>query len=331
MYVRRDIESKIIWYFSWQPLLIFTSLSALVYVLYVHFKITWLAVPFLPVATIGTAVAFYLGFKNNASYERLWEARKIWAEIEHLSRFWAMLVLKQPGAEIATKVRRDLVYRQIAWINCLRIQLRNKELFLDQEQHTLSHVKLIQARKDGTAFESEMATTLRAFASEEELQELKGTRNVAVGLLHRQIRALAPIKKELGDSDYEKLLDIVSDCSQQQAAAERISSFPFPRQYAYMSTLFVWIFVLLVPFSLIGDIYKSDVGMAWISIPCSVLISWVFHTMEKVGDTSENPFENGLNDVPMTSICREVEIDLKSMLKEKDLPAAVEPVDFILL
>ena len=43
-------------------------------------------IPWLPVSVVGTAVAFYVGFKNNQAYDRLWEARKIWGGIVNDSR-----------------------------------------------------------------------------------------------------------------------------------------------------------------------------------------------------------------------------------------------------
>lgn len=65
-------------------------------------------------------------------------------------------------------------------------------------------------------------------------------------------------------------------------------------------------------------------------IPFSVLISWIFTTMEIVGDNSEDPFEGRINDVPMTALCRTIEIDLRDMLDEKDLPKPTEAKDNIL-
>jgi len=66
------------------------------------------------------------------------------------------------------------------------------------------------------------------------------------------------------------------------------------------------------------------------AVPFSVLISWIFTTMEKVGSNSEDPFEGRINDVPMTSLCRIIEIDLRDMLDEKDLPTKIAPKDNIL-
>ena len=66
-------------------------------------------------------------------------------------------------------------------------------------------------------------------------------------------------------------------------------------------------------------------------VPFYTLIAWVFNTMETVGDTSENPFENGINDVPLTAICRNIEIDLRETLGETNVPKWVQAVENILM
>ena len=71
--------------------------------------------------------------------------------------------------------------------------------------------------------------------------------------------------------------------------------------------------------------------MAFLTIPFSVLISWIFVTMEIVGDNSEDPFENFINDVPMTALCRTIEIDLREMLGETDLPPKIAAENDILM
>ena len=123
---------------------------------------------------------------------------------------------------------------------------------------------------------------------------------------------------------------MVAECYNQQGAAERIKSFPFPRQYGFFSTAFVNLFNFLLPFALLGELAKFSSNTLWMVIPFSALISWVFFTMETIGDSSENPFENSINDVPMTAICRNIEIDLREMLGETDLPAKVQAVNGVL-
>jgi putative membrane protein len=69
----------------------------------------------------------------------------------------------------------------------------------------------------------------------------------------------------------------------------------------------------------------------WLTIPFAMLISWVFYTMEQIGEYSENPFDNAVNDVPIATICRNIEIDIREMLGETDLPEKLVPIDDVLL
>jgi putative membrane protein len=97
-----------------------------------HYQIMTCTIPWLPVSVIGTAVAFYVGFKNNSAYERLWEARKIWGGIVNSSRTWGMFVdgfinnlfaeKKYSEGEIK-ETKKRLIYRHIAWLYALRSQL----------------------------------------------------------------------------------------------------------------------------------------------------------------------------------------------------------------
>jgi len=93
----------------------------------------WISMPWLPTSSVAVAVAFYLGFKNNAAYDRTWEARKVWGAIVNASRSWAWaardLVDAQAGPrsmDNATRqaVHRELVLRHVAWLDALRHQLR---------------------------------------------------------------------------------------------------------------------------------------------------------------------------------------------------------------
>jgi len=164
-----------------------------------------------------------------------------------------------------------------------------------------------------------------------EKKEIPGKTNKATYLLVEQSAQLTDLKRkglltEFEHSDLEKMIQAFYDY---QGAAERIKTFPFPRQYGYFSQVFVSIFIFLLPFGLVSVI--ADNSSVWLTIPASLLISWIFQTMGDVGDSSENPFENGLNDVPLTAICRVIEIDLKEMLGEDDIPEKLKPINHVLM
>ncbi len=76
------------------------------------------------------------------------------------------------------------------------------------------------------------------------------------------------------------------------------------------------IFVLLVPMCMLNEFEKMGECLVWLSIPFSALSGWIFTTLEKIGESSENPFEGSANDVPITAISRNIQIDMLDMLDE---------------
>src|SRR5215216_4726076 len=86
MYIKRHMSLILIYFFTWR-IMLFSLITGIIAVLvYQHLGWKWVAIPWLPVSLIGTAVAFYVGFKNNQAYDRSWEARKVWGGITNLSR-----------------------------------------------------------------------------------------------------------------------------------------------------------------------------------------------------------------------------------------------------
>jgi len=88
---------------------------------------------------------------------------------------------------------------------------------------------------------------------------------------------------------------------------------------------------MLLPFSMIPELMKVNELSFWLSIPITALIGWVYVVMEMVGDYSENPFQGMANDIPMLSLCRVIEIDLREMLGETDLPPSIEAKNNVLM
>ena len=91
----------------------------------------------------------------------------------------------------------------------------------------------------------------------------------------------------------------------------------------------MWILLLLLPLALVPQF--AEIGKAivesrplvgdlfvWLSVPFYVLVAWIFHTMERVGRTGENPFEGTANDVPISTMARGIEIDLRQNLGESN-------------
>lgn len=340
MFVGRRLKFSFIWFFGAKNILQATALSTLVYLAYEWLNIKFIDIPFLLVSTVGTAVAFYVGFKNNSSYDRLWEARKIWGAIVNVSRTFAVFTLNTVGDaakiqhynEIKT-IHRELIYRHIAWINVLRLQLRRPLYWNGTNEDNLPHLEYVAMTQETETFDNRVRDYLLEFTSEVEFADDKGKGNIASLLLNKQTERFSELKRAdlLDPFEHQQLILLIRECFDQQGAAERIKNYPFPRFYALFSDLFVKIFTFMLPFGLIAEMSKLGIGASWLIIPLCTLIAWIYNTMEQIGDTSENPFENAVNDVPMSSICRNIEIDLRELLGETKLPERIKAVDDVLL
>lgn len=338
MFLHRTISIKVILQFAWKVQLVAFLLSATAYIVYHVFELRAIAIPFLPVATIGTAVAFYVGFKNNSAYDRLWEARRIWGSITNASRMWSAMVADLVASRLedsieVREIKRTLLYRHLAWINMLRIQLRRNPVFSEAEYINSAQFNIIRQIHGNPNFEEQAEEVFHLFLSDDERKEAERKTNVAAYLLKQQHATIIACKNRgfLDEYEHSDMSKIILDLYNQQGASERIKSFPFPRQYANFSVVFVYIFIALLPFAIINDLEKLGYNTSWLVIPFTMLIAWVFNVMEQVGDASENPFDNGINDVPMTAICRNVEIEFRELLGEKDLPPRLQPVNGILM
>ena len=74
-----------------------------------------------------------------------------------------------------------------------------------------------------------------------------------------------------------------------------------------------------------------EVNAAWLVIPLTSAVSFMFYVLMRVGEFNEDPFESRYSDTPMTALCRTIEIDMREQLGETDLPPKLEPVDGILM
>lgn len=297
----------------------------------------WLALPWLPMSAVGVAVAFYLGFKNNASYGRLWEARKIWGAIVNASRSWAFSArdlvtdlhapLSPRAAETAEtetdaaalpRVRAELVLRHVAWMDALRHQLRQ----LRSWEHQGPFFQRVREVSLVPEYREDLREVLGRSLPQAEVEEVMAQLNPAARLLANQSRQLAQLRSRglLDGFAHMELQKLLHELMTQQGKAERIKNFPFPRQYATVNTIFAWLFAFLVPFGMIEEFSSMGEGLAWLAVPFSTLVSWVFLTTDQIGDWSENPFEGLANDVPISTMVRGIERDILQMIDRTELP-----------
>lgn len=310
-----------------------------------HYNLLEIRIPWLPISVIGTAVAFFVGFKNNQAYDRTWEARKIWGGIVNDSRSWGMMVDgfisdqftdKEWFPEEINRIKRRLINRHIAWLYAHRSQLLLPAPWEHVRQHGyLGRFAHRQRRRLGVGLVDDeiTRTELALFLSPEEHDRLVKHVNTPTQIINEQSRDLCDLRNKglIEDFRHMKLVDLLKGFYTLQGKCERLKKFPLPRVQANMSRIFVSIFVLLLPFSMIPELMDVAEWGVWMAVPVSVLIGWVYVMMEVVGDYTENPFQGMASDIPMLSLCRTIEIDLLEMLGETELPPPIEPKQGVLM
>ncbi len=314
----------------------FLVFAAIVTVLFEVVGLTWMQLPWTPIALVGTAVAFLIGFQNSAAYERQWEARKIWGGIVNNSRTWTMMVRDMINNEHASErksmeelqeERRILVHRQIAWLSSLRYAMRQGKPWEVASRHKSNKawLDMFNLPELNIPLEEELG---RLLAPEDVayVMSKKNKANAVMTLQSQHIRRL----KEAGliwEFSFLEMENVLKEFFTLQGKSERIKNFPYPRQYATLGYDFVNLFNLLIPFGVVPEFWKiaQELEMAypgyggffvWLAIPFSAIVSWIFNTMQRIGTVGENPFEGSANDIPITTMARGIEIDLREMLDE---------------
>lgn len=264
------------------------------------FTSTLTAVPF---TLISLALGVFLGFRNNTSYDRYWEGRRLWGRLVNDARSFARLALHlideratqhaQAGAERTRALQRALIYRAIAFAHALRLHLRNE---------------LGDTRE------------LAALLSPEETAALPVQRNVPL-FISLQISARIAEARRLGilrHRDVHLLEGLVTDMVDVQGGCERIRNTPIPWSYTVLMHSIVAAYCFALPFGLVTTTHLLTPVVV-------LLIAYAFLGLDAVGDELEQPFGHEDNDLPLASISRTIEINLRQVLGESQLPAAYEP------
>jgi len=346
MYTKRIFSPVTLFLWTRYDLLAFLLIASVPVVLHSVFDQRWIHIPWLPIALVGTSVAFILGFQNNAAYGRVWEARKIWGGIVNSSRALGFMVNDFVTNEFTDKpaideelraIRRRMVMRHIAWLTALRHAMRAKKPW--ETNHRALTNQEWQERIKVHELNNSLRDDIVDYVPEGEGPMVCGKANPACQLMALQSRELRKLRARglIEDFRHMEMQSVLNALVEFQGKSERIKNFPYPRQYATLNSTFLWIFLLLIPIGLVhefasleqelvGDYGWLEGMFIWMSVPFSVVVMWIFHTMERIGRVTENPFEGSVNDVPITTMSRGIEIDLRQIID--DDPASIpQPIE----
>jgi putative membrane protein len=248
-------------------------------------------------AFLGTAISILLSFKLNQSYDRWWEARKIWGTIVNNSRNLVLQLqtLVKDGSATAIK---DIAYRQIAWCYVLGQSLRG----LDPLENT------------------------QLYLSEAERTYVGAHSNKPLAILQLNAAAIKGLKKkdQLDAYSHVQLDNTLVRLSDAMGGAERINNTIFPSTYRKLLHFVIYLFVVTLSIAL------KDVG-AIFAVPLLILISSCFFLLEKTAYQLKDPFSNRPSDTSVTAIARTIEINIRELLGETVVPAPIAPQVFYIM
>jgi putative membrane protein len=246
---------------------------------------------------LGTAISILLSFKMNQSYDRWWEARKVWGAIVNDSRS-LVLQLQSLLETPDTPLIQRLAYRQIAWGYCLGQSLRGLSPLAGSE----------------------------AFLTQEDRAQVLGHTNKPLALLqlHAQDIQALRLAQAIDVFRHVQLDNTLVRLCDSMGKAERINTTVFPATYRQFLHFIIYLFVITLAIAL------DNVPMIF-ELPLLLLISAAFFLIEKSAHHLQDPFRNRPSDVSVTAIARTVEINIRQLLGEADVPEPIQADNFYLL
>ena len=242
---------------------------------------------------LGLALSIFLGFRNNACYERWWEGRKQWgqltAETRNLTREF-LAVLPDDSA-----LRRRCVNRLVAFAHALRNQLRDGD--------------------DGKTPDWLPENERAAAASRSQPDAIQRMQTAELSALLRGGR--------LSDILYSFFAQRLEGMTNVQTACERLHTTPTPFTYTLLLHRTAWLFCLLLPFGLVGTIGAATPIL-------TAILAYAFFGLDALGEELEEPFGETQNALPLDALVRNIEIAVGEALGDATLPEPLKPRNFIL-
>lgn len=289
----------------WTRVLIVTAISIVVTVVYREVPALHISISATPFTLIALPLGIFLGFRNNTAYDRFWEGRKLWGSLVNTARSLTRQIITlmevQPEATESTPEATRaqevaMVHMLIAYVHSLRHHLRDSDPF----------------------------PTLERLLPAEEVARFRGEENVPIAILQRLAGQMVEARRKhwihpLHVPVIEQSLVALTDI---QGGCERIKSTPIPYSYTVLMHRLVAIYCGLLPFGLAETIN-------WATPVVVLFVSYALFGLDAIGDEVEQPFGLDPNDLPLSTISRAVEVNLRRRLGEEP-PPLFEPRNGIL-
>ncbi|WP_201558835.1 bestrophin family protein [Psychrobacter sp. 72-O-c] len=270
-------------------ILFITLLSALISAVQHWIPSSFSSYSTAPFTLLGIALSLFLGFRNNASYQRWWEGRGLWGQLVFDARSLTRQVLSFINEETETgrHTQQCMIHLTIAFTHALRHRLRNTSPWQDVDR----------------------------FVEPEHHISMRQARNLPEYLLRLMGKKLGYSRRQQLSSDLmiQNMDERLTSMTIVLAACERIQNTPLPFAYTLLVHRTTYLYCFMLPFSL-----SSSLGWAT-PLVCGV-IAYTFFGLDALSEEITDPFGVAANHLPLTALSRTIEINLLEALGENDLP-----------
>lgn len=277
-------------------ILLITLLSALISAVQHWIPSSFSSYSTAPFTLLGIALSLFLGFRNNASYQRWWEARGLWGQLVFDSRSLTRQVLSfiDEDTEIGRDTQRCMIHLTIAFAHALRHRLRNTSPWQDVERFVepAHHISMRQAG------------------------------NLPEYLLRLMGKQLGYSRRQQLSSDLmiQNMDERLTSMTVVLAACERIQNTPLPFAYTLLVHRTTYLYCFMLPFSL-------ATSLGWVTPLICGVIAYTFFGLDALSEEITDPFGVDANHLPLTALSRTIEINLLEALGESNLPLEIMPTD----
>lgn len=245
---------------------------------------------------LGIALSLFLGFRNNASYQRWWEARMLWGQLVYDARSLTRQVLSfiDDDNEHGRETQRTMVYLTIAFAHAVRHRLRGTPPWADIDPFVASihHDRMHQAK------------------------------NVPDHIMRLMGKHLGDIRRQglVSEQVTQNMDERLTSMTIVLAACERIHNTPLPFAYMLLVHRTTYLYCIMLPFGLVAS-------LGWATPLVCAVIAYTFFGLDALSEELEEPFGLAANQLPLTALSRTIEINLREALGETNLPTDIMPID----
>jgi putative membrane protein len=226
---------------------------------------------------LGFTLSLFLVFRTNTAYDRWWEGRRLWGDLNNAIR--NISIHLHSSLPIENEQRR---HYYSALMHLFSIAL--KQHLQDKRLHS-NHFEIFEDNNPIFEDKNEILKINQQPQFIAKLIFLALKTDVRNGLI--SIHELELFRTELN-----KFMEVAGGC-------ERIKNTPIPFTYSVFIKKFIFIYVMLFPI-----VYSTQ--LFFIIIPVTMFILYVLASIELIAEEIENPFNGDESDLPLEAIVKNI-------------------------